>query len=155
MPDAPPPGTPCDDKTCELVAIITDDDGGVWCLLHAPTPEGYETPDPAEEITFDEDASLKLAAVLLMATADCLRNDGDQVPETVGTLAAATGMPLDVASGILLVTTLIAVNGELSPEVLDAAAAKYGTFGDDDVADEPETAEATAPAEESTQESEV
>jgi len=153
--DAPAADTPCHDALCELVAVVTDDDGVPWCIVHAPTPEGYEGFDPADEVIFNEHASTTLAAVLLMATADCLRENGAMVPETIGTIAAATGMPLDVATGILLVTTLIAVGGELSPETLEEAAARYGNLSDDEVAEVAVPDEADAPAVETNNESEA
>jgi hypothetical protein len=117
--------TLCTDAGCELAAVI---DGK--CIIHAPMPEGQPAIPPAqpsdeEEISFSGSAALALAAVLLMTTGDVLANDGETSEEILGGLSAVTGMPLDVAAGLLLATTLLARTGELTAEVLQAAAERY------------------------------
>lgn len=115
----------CNDPVCGLTAVI---DG--WCILHAPDPEGAPPANhnPAEdepEISFNGSSALALAAVLIMTTADILDNEGETTDEILGGLAAVTGMPLDVAAGLLLTTTLLAQAGELTSKVLKAAAETY------------------------------
>jgi hypothetical protein len=117
--------TLCTDDGCELQAVI---DGK--CIIHAPGPNSPEAqtaaadaePDP---IGFDYAAAMGLAAILLEVTADCLADGGEMTEELLGGMAAVTGMPLDVAAGLLLATTLIARAGELDESVLKAAAERY------------------------------
>ena len=122
----------CNDPVCGLSAVI---DG--WCILHAPDPGGdapaapaAPAPNPAAE--FNGGAAVGLAAILLEVTADCLADDGKTTDELVGGLAAVTGMPLDVAAGLLLATTTLATAGELTYETLHAAAERYTTQAQED-----------------------
>jgi hypothetical protein len=115
----------CTDDTCANLAVL---DGK--CIVHAPMvgnpPEAEAASEPPNEAAyFNGGSALALAAILLMTTGDVLANDGETTDEILGGMAAVTGMPLDTAAGLLLATTLLARAGELTPEVLQAAAEKY------------------------------
>ena len=115
----------CTDDACADLAVL---DGK--CIRHMDAPEGDPRPGPnvaedVPEITMDPGAAFGLAAIMLEVTADCMADGGETTPELIGGLAAVTGMPLDVAAGLLMATTMLAVTGELTPEVLHAAAERY------------------------------
>lgn len=121
---------PCIHPGCDAVGVFehreANGDLVRFCFVHdpsigEPTDEELHAIE-AEEPTWTEAVVSGLAGMILDHTAMSLDDDPDAVETAMRSLAAAAGMPVDFAAGIILATSTMASFAQWDAEQLSALA---------------------------------